>query len=166
MSPSNALAPQVNSVRLCSTPRPRQRRFRRLSSFGRRSGPQGQFSTNDTTLQESAGVVRKALATAHTPSCGARDDRIAGGVVTLPHRPASVSHAGCWRPGRLSVCEHDHWIRDSDHALAMLASHCSRHGGQASLAWTDERRSRRFPSFAFAMRVACASSRLIVRSSG
>ena len=59
--PLNALAPQVNAVCLCSTPRPRQRRFRRLSSFGRRSGPQGQFSTDDTTLQErtrTRGVLR------------------------------------------------------------------------------------------------------------
>jgi hypothetical protein len=51
VSPSNALAPQMNSVCLRSTPRPRRRRFRRLSSFGRRSGPQGQFPIDDTTLQ-------------------------------------------------------------------------------------------------------------------
>jgi hypothetical protein len=38
VSPSSALAPQMNAVCLCSTPRPRQRRFRRLASLGRRSG--------------------------------------------------------------------------------------------------------------------------------
>src|SRR5947209_5261221 len=71
----------MNSVRLRSTPRPRQGRFRRLSSFGRRSGPQGQFSIDDTTLQErirtrevlrSRCVVRPPLGSPPPPSFLAR----------------------------------------------------------------------------------------------
>ncbi len=40
----DALAPQTNTVCLCSTPRPRQRRFRRLYGHRPAFWPQGQFN--------------------------------------------------------------------------------------------------------------------------
>jgi hypothetical protein len=46
----NALAPQMNAVCLCSTPRPRQRRFRRLYGHRPAFWPQGQFPPHDTAI--------------------------------------------------------------------------------------------------------------------
>jgi hypothetical protein len=54
--PFNALAPQVNAVCLCSTPRPRQRRFRRLYGHRPAFWPQGQFYRDDTTLKPSCRI--------------------------------------------------------------------------------------------------------------
>ncbi len=43
-APLGPLAPQTNAVCLRPSPRPRHGRFRRLTGFGRRPGPQGQLA--------------------------------------------------------------------------------------------------------------------------
>ncbi len=53
-----ALAPQASAVCLCSTPRPRLRRFRRLTGIGRRSGQQGQFPNRTPTSRIAQGSAR------------------------------------------------------------------------------------------------------------
>src|SRR5271165_5673717 len=50
--------PAENAVCLCSTPRPRQRRFRRLYGHWPAFWPQGQFAHDDTTLITSCWPLR------------------------------------------------------------------------------------------------------------